>query len=167
MPVDLHRDYSSLERPPRDLGPDRLLLLAWAKRRNVELDRRYRRGDYLQTGWKRWDDVRDLAALYGWRPAGTELDLPDWSGTYASNDGARVTAEDARGLASALAAALSDQDPGSLASRRLSLLPTELRARFDESTVARFVMRLLGEPGGRADLGRWIQFLKRGSFTIE
>jgi hypothetical protein len=57
-----------------------------------------------------WTKALELARLYGWRPMGT---LPpflfdfyqlnaDWSGTYLTNDGQTVRAEDAYFLAAAL-----------------------------------------------------------------
>lgn len=63
-----------------------------------------------------WTKALELARLYGWRPMGT---LPpsiydfhkleaDWSGTYLTNDGQTVKAEDARSLAAALEISLND-----------------------------------------------------------
>lgn len=58
----------------------------------------------------------ELAQAYGWRPLGTRLitsradrHLSDlWNGTYLTNDGQTVIAEDALGLARALQSALDD-----------------------------------------------------------
>ena len=63
-----------------------------------------------------WTKALELARLYGWRPMGT---LPpfifdfykleaDWSGTYLTNDGQMVKAEDAYSLAAALEKSLKD-----------------------------------------------------------
>jgi hypothetical protein len=64
-----------------------------------------------------WAKVLSLAMLYGWRPMGTRpasrievsgLDAEDWDGTYLTNDGQIVIAEDALSLAIALEKALDD-----------------------------------------------------------
>ncbi len=61
-----------------------------------------------------WAKALELASLYGWQPRGTRppsnLDLyelnADWHGTYLTNDGQTVKAEDAFLLAAALEKAL-------------------------------------------------------------
>jgi hypothetical protein len=61
-----------------------------------------------------WTKALELARLYGWKPKGTqpprEHDFSklsaDWSGTYLTNDGQLVKAEDAFSLAWALERAL-------------------------------------------------------------
>jgi hypothetical protein len=58
----------------------------------------------------------ELARLYGWQPLGTRppvgLNLhllnAEWDGTYLTNDGQVVSAEDARSLACALEKSLDD-----------------------------------------------------------
>src|SRR5215216_7117246 len=71
-----------------------------------------------------WVKILELAYEYGWKPQGTELgqwcdehgevicqlspDADEWSTTYFSNDGQRVTDEDAANLANALQRALED-----------------------------------------------------------
>jgi hypothetical protein len=73
---------------------------------------------------RHWRHILLLAHRYGWRPAGTELDLyltkiegmmeqdrhpdEDWDGTYFSNDLQWVTDEDAANIAQALERALED-----------------------------------------------------------
>ena len=65
-----------------------------------------------------WAKALELARVSGWEPRGTTVpcthDLyelnADWSGTYMTNDGQVVKAEDARSLAAALERAL-DQIP--------------------------------------------------------
>ena len=57
-----------------------------------------------------WAKALELARLYGWQPMGTRppaiFDFyalnAEWNGTYLTNDGQVVRAEDARALASAL-----------------------------------------------------------------
>jgi hypothetical protein len=61
-----------------------------------------------------WAKALELARLYGWQPMGTRPpSIPDfdelgadWTGTYLTNDGQVVKAEDARALAAALERAL-------------------------------------------------------------
>jgi len=64
-----------------------------------------------------WAKVLSLAMLYGWKPMGTHpasrievhgLDPEDWDGTYLTNDGQIVIAEDALSLATALERSLDD-----------------------------------------------------------
>ena len=64
-----------------------------------------------------WAKLLSLAMLYGWQPLGTHpasrievsgLDAEDWNGTYLTNDGQIVIAEDALSLAMALEKALDD-----------------------------------------------------------
>lgn len=63
-----------------------------------------------------WTKTLELARLYGWQPMGTLppaiYDFPkleaDWNGTYLTNDGQTVKAEDARALAAALERSLND-----------------------------------------------------------
>ena len=61
-----------------------------------------------------WAKALELASLYGWQPKGTQPPLQydfrllnaDWNGTYLTNDGQLVKAEDAFSLAFALERAL-------------------------------------------------------------
>src|SRR5215207_4315934 len=63
-----------------------------------------------------WAKALELARVYGWRPMGTRPPLDhdfgkmgaDWHGTYLTNDGQVVKAEDAFLLASALEKSLGD-----------------------------------------------------------
>jgi len=65
-----------------------------------------------------WAKALELARLYGWQPKGTHTPLEhdfrllnvDWNGTYLTNDGQLVKAEDAFSLAFALERSL-DQIP--------------------------------------------------------
>lgn len=63
-----------------------------------------------------WSKALDLAELYGWQPMGTqppsehnfdELNA-EWDGTYLTNDGQMIKAEDALSLSAALEKALED-----------------------------------------------------------
>ena len=63
-----------------------------------------------------WSKALDLAELYGWQPIGTEPPPThdfhelnaEWDGTYLTNDGQMIKAEDALSLASTLEKALED-----------------------------------------------------------
>ena len=64
-----------------------------------------------------WAKLLSLAMLYGWQPMGTRpasrievsgLDAEDWDGTYLTNDGQIIIAEDASSLAMALEKSLDD-----------------------------------------------------------
>lgn len=63
-----------------------------------------------------WAKALELARLYGWRPLGTRptpgMEFSklgaDWLGTYLTNDGQVVSAEDACALAAALERSLED-----------------------------------------------------------
>lgn len=63
-----------------------------------------------------WAKALELASLYGWQPMGTHptprYDFhklnADWDGTYFTNDGQIVKAEDALSLAAALERSLDD-----------------------------------------------------------
>jgi hypothetical protein len=67
-----------------------------------------------------WVKVLNLAMAYGWQPLGTRLssviesyrfdteEWEEWDGTYLTNDGQTVTAEDAFALAAALERSLDD-----------------------------------------------------------
>jgi hypothetical protein len=68
-------------------------------------------------GGEAWAKTLSLALSYGWQPMGTRLhsmiegfgfETEDWDGTYLTNDGQTVLAEDALGLAVALERALDD-----------------------------------------------------------
>ena len=65
------------------------------------------RGDFSMNNTF-WGAALDLAQLHGWEPAGTlpPEDAAQWGRGYFSNDGQRVTSEDARVLADALERAL-------------------------------------------------------------
>src|SRR6266498_363908 len=76
--------------------------------RTTEVSRKFSR--------QSWPKALELARLYGWRPMGTRLPFlsgfyelnAEWNGTYLTNDGQIVKAEDAFSLAAALERALGD-----------------------------------------------------------
>lgn len=64
-----------------------------------------------------WVKILSLGLFYGWQPMGTRVpsmteihgyDIEFWDGTYLTNDGQIVVAEDASSLAIALEQALDD-----------------------------------------------------------
>jgi len=63
-----------------------------------------------------WAKTLELARLYGWRPRGTRLPSiydfykldTEWNGSYLTNDGQIVKAEDAFSIAAALEKSLND-----------------------------------------------------------
>src|ERR1019366_5129841 len=169
MGVDLHRDYGALEPLPDAARNDHEATQRWGERRSRDLVACEQRGDYLQAASSGWDAAFTLGVLYGWRPAGTRHDDPDWEGGYFSNDGARVTVEDARALGSALERALGDPDPVAVSPvQRIKGLPAHLRELLgDDRDYVRGVLERLTSADTREDLDRYVRFLRRGSFTIE
>ncbi len=73
-------------------------------------------GGYFDVSYAAWADILDLAETYGWTPVGTEppegsTEEDEWSGTYYSSDGQRISDRDALDLASAIEAFLSGEPP--------------------------------------------------------
>ena len=72
-------------------------------------------GTYLRFSPSGWALALTIGERYGWKPEGTTLTESEagtkgvhWSGEYATNDGQRASAADARSLADACERALSD-----------------------------------------------------------
>ncbi len=112
-----------------------------------------------------WALALTLAEDYGWSPAGTLLERPDWTGEYASNEGQRVSRPDAQALAAACERALAD--PGYLA--RVSTVKQTI-----DATVARLVPGDVPSPvdpeemrAFRQRLKDLVAFCRGGSFVIE
>ena len=167
MGVDLHRNYDSLDPVRQAARDDHEAMLLWAEQRCRELAAREQRGDYLQDGWSGWGGACQLGVLYGWRPAGTRLDEPGWTGGYFSNDAAQVTRDDALSLASALERALHDPDPERLSpDERIETVPADLRDYLRDAEDVREVVGRLAHASQRRCLESYVRFLSRGSFTI-
>ena len=69
--------------------------------------------EYVYFNFGNWPMLLSAAESYGWKPAGTQAgetyhDPSMWEGTYLSNDGQIVTAQDAAALADALERVLDD-----------------------------------------------------------
>lgn len=112
-----------------------------------------------------WALALTLAEEYGWKPAGTTLARPDWSGEYASNEGQRVTGSDAHALAAACERALAD--PDYLA--RISAVKQGI-----DATVAREVPGNVPSTANREEmlafrerLQELVAFSRGGSFVVE
>jgi len=79
----------------------------------MSVDLSNKNGGHLKFSNIGWAQILSLAKLNGWVPAGTvdpwwknEVDAPQWEGSYCSNDGQTVTAEDALAIANSLEKAL-------------------------------------------------------------
>ena len=56
-----------------------------------------------------WHIILDLARYGGWEPAGTRNQyIENWTGNYVTNDGQRVSVEDAREMAKAIRKAVDE-----------------------------------------------------------
>jgi hypothetical protein len=141
-----------------------------------------------------WVKALNLAVFYGWQPMGTRLssviesygfgieEWEEWDGTYLTNDGQSVIAEDALALAAALERSLDDipdfkvENPRRAETERHNQRPEEL------SPVERAVIEgglndhLLGlmevhpfqyfAGDEKRHLAGFIKFCRLGSFTI-
>jgi hypothetical protein len=108
-----------------------------------------------------WTKVLSLGMFYGWQPMGTRvpsitelhgLNTEDWDGTYLTNDGQIVVAEDALLLAIALEKSLDD-----IPDFNLEVYPPEL------SKITPFEYFAGDEKRHLAD---FIKFCRLGSFLI-
>jgi len=108
-----------------------------------------------------WTKVLSLAIFYGWQPMGTRVpsmteihgfDTEYWDGTYLTNDGQIVVAEDALLLAIALEKSLDD-----IPDFNLRYFPLDL------NKITPFEFFAGDEKGQLVD---FIRFCKLGSFLI-
>ena len=144
-----------------------------------------------------WVKALNLAVFYGWQPLGTRLssviqsysfeieeweEWEEWDGTYLTNDGQSVIAEDALALAAALERALDDIPDFKIESQR----PVETEKHNDRLETLSPVERAVIEAGLREHLrglmeihpfeyfagdekrhlAGFIKFCRLGSFTI-
>ena len=131
-----------------------------------------------------------LARSYGWQPVGTRLparhalNVPfiDWDGSYLTNDGQVVLAEDARSLASALERALDDLPDANVAMDWNPKIWTEAdlpewlspaeKEMIEEGLAWEAPAMLAVQPfeffagDEKQHLMRFIRFCRLGSFTI-
>jgi hypothetical protein len=125
-----------------------------------------------------WPRLLQIAEDYGWEPAGTlppeptpedEEDTEEkaegdraWSGSYTTNDGQVVTAEDAANLADALEQALPDiPDEDVLAEYRTQ---HGIRLGSEEPEIAD--LDWFCGPTSKAHIADFIRYCRAGSFTI-
>ena len=141
-----------------------------------------------------WIKVLNLALAYGWQPLGTRLssvierysfdveEWDPWDGTYLTNDGQTVVAEDALALAAALERALDDIPDFKIELRRrletvkvddLSETMSPVERAILEAGLERHLLGLVeihpfeyfaGEE--KLHLAGFIKFCRLGSFTI-
>jgi hypothetical protein len=119
-----------------------------------------------------WEFYLALARTYGWAGRGTlppdGLPSEEWEGAYNSNDGQRVTPDDAAGMASALERVLADparQD-------RQREVIREIGREVRELTLKLHGIELPDEDDNEPlasddDLKALVSFLKQGGFRIE
>ncbi|HJS18305.1 MAG TPA: hypothetical protein VJ785_06140 [Anaerolineales bacterium] len=127
----------------------------------------------------------ELGRLYGWEPMGTCLPSMywnEWLGTYLTNDGQIVKAEDARSLAAALERSLGDipdtnprvnWDPRSWAEEELPEWLTLEEMEIIEDGLQDGLLDVLGVTpleyfagDVKVDLTKFIRFCRLGSFEI-
>ncbi|HSL46918.1 MAG TPA: hypothetical protein VK897_26005 [Anaerolineales bacterium] len=138
-----------------------------------------------------WIKALNLAMSYGWQPMGTRLapvieccgfDNEEWDGTYLSNDGQTVIAEDALALAAALERTLDDIPDFNIEIQRVVAAQKENDRLEQVSAVERAILEagledhlaalieihpfeyFAGEE--KAHLASFIRFCRLGSFTI-
>jgi glycosyltransferase involved in cell wall biosynthesis len=120
-----------------------------------------------------WALLLNLAEAYGWKPCGSaapeEVNPEEWAGDYDSNDGQRVSREDAEAMAAALERALAD--PGRTEKERH--IGRELNEELRRLEVEAFGEDLPPENEGELlttddqTLQALVGFLRAGSFTID
>lgn len=141
-----------------------------------------------------WVKVLNLAMSYGWQPLGTRLssviesyrfdteEWEEWDGTYLTNDGQTVIAEDASALAAALERSLDDIPDFKIEIRRAvetrrgedlpeSLSPVEraiMEAGLDNHLQGLLEIHPFQYFAGdeKLHLVDFIKFCRLGSFTI-
>ena len=108
-----------------------------------------------------WTRILGLGMFYGWQPMGTRVpsmteihgfDIDYWDGTYLTNDGQIVVAEDALSLGNALEKSMDDIPDFNLEVNRLDL-----------KTITPFEY-FAGN--GKVQLTDFIKFCRLGSFLI-
>ncbi len=112
-----------------------------------------------------WALALTLAEHYGWKPAGTKLERPNWSGEYATNEGQRVTASDAQSLADACERALVDPDYLPRISDIKQQIDAEVARQVPGST--RREIRSEEMLAFRERLKDLVAFCREGAFVIE
>ena len=145
-----------------------------------------------------WPTIMTLASTYGWKPAGTIIlpvtdeiaeehnisresmiahnrSVEEWDGSYCSNDGATVTAEDASRMADAIESCLDDipdfpiKIPGTNPDGSASLIDNPRYDRHKKSLMrgskAAFMVHFSGKES-KTYLRKFIKFLRQGAYNI-
>ncbi|HET7842483.1 MAG TPA: hypothetical protein VFM21_12795 [Terriglobia bacterium] len=120
-----------------------------------------------------WALLLNLAEAYGWTPQGSlppeDLAASEWTGDYDTNDGERVSREDAKAMADALERALADPER-TVKEREIG---RELNRALRKMEIAAFGEDLPPEKEVEVPatddefLRTFIRFLRAGSFRID
>lgn len=141
---------------------------------NVGFDLTSESGAERRVSGAGWALLLNVAESYGWSPLGSQAPdgarADEWSGDYDSNDGQRVTREDAASMAEAFAAALTDPERHArqaAISRELdrAVHAMEIEA-FGEDEVGPYVENPDPEVVPDDLLRDFIGFLRAGAFRI-
>jgi hypothetical protein len=139
----------------------------------MSMDLKSDSGSELNPSGSAWSFYLRLAEAYGWKPAGSlppeGVKADQWEGAYDTNDGQRVTKEDAVSMAAALDRVLAD--PNGEAKQR------EVNRTLNED-VRTLMKELHGidlppeedddeEIATPEDLRALVTFLRAGSFVVE
>jgi hypothetical protein len=137
--------------------------------------------DTLDVPYAAWNDVLELAERYGWRPTRTgpprwcRMKAADWCGTYYSSDGQLFYARDAAALVEALDRFLAGEPPvlgAPVANPDRERLSGFVGGVSQQAGVVPNVTgglpaeSWLGTDSGRRFLRGFVEFCRRGSFTL-
>src|SRR5262249_50073679 len=139
------------------------------------------RCDYFDVPYAAWNDILELAERYGWQPTRTgpprwcRMKAADWCGTYYSSDGQTFYARDAAKLVQALERFLAGEPPvlekptAAPERERLSQFVGGLSQQLGVKpnvTGGLPVDSWLSEESGRQFLRRFVEFCRKGSFSM-
>jgi hypothetical protein len=119
-----------------------------------------------------WSLVLSVADAYAWAKQGSlppeGVAATDWDGSYASNDGQRVTAEDARALADAIERMLADEDRVARVREVAILLEEQVRQLAKREYGIDLPPETHGEyPVDEPSLRDLVRFCRQGGFRID
>lgn len=140
------------------------------------------KGKYFRWNMWGWAEVFNLALAYGWQPKGTKLDMDarydtyedyenhveSLDGTYFSNDGQKVLAEDAFAFSQALESSLDDIPDEDVKDRTNNKIDENFmseRAKIWNQEKATLIAGFSGERN-KGYLKEFVEFLKDGAFYI-
>ena len=116
-----------------------------------------------------WRPLLKLAEAYGWSPNGTVLEGSEhWKGTYFSNDGQDVGAEDCENLMKAIEVALLDIPEETITDffKHFGIEDDEYEDYYDALNNKDHNTLMMHFSGDREFLSDFIKFLRMGSFSI-